>query len=91
MMDRSPQALLELARYLLNTTRLFPNPRTKKAFNWLRIKAEEAADLAEAWEADRMKFQALRRMYQEHTDSSESEIDELIATYISRHDQGGGE
>jgi hypothetical protein len=90
-MDPSPQALRELARYLHNTTRLFPTPRTKKAFEWLRIKAEEAADLAGAWEADRKRFQALRRMYQERTDSDESEIDELIATYISAHDQDGGE
>ena len=87
-MDQSPQGLRELARYLHNTARLFPTPRTKKALKWLRIKAEEADHLAKVWEEDRKRFQALHRMYKEQTAKDESEIEELLAAYLAG-DEGG--
>jgi uncharacterized tellurite resistance protein B-like protein len=87
-MDHSPESLRELAQYLRNTTRLFPNPRARKAYEWLMIKAEEADDLAEAWESDRKKLRALRRVVQEHFAIEDSGIDELLANYSSAHDEG---
>ena len=55
-MDESPETLRELAQYLRNSTRLFPIPRTAKAFEWLTVKAAQAEDHATAWEADRKRL-----------------------------------
>jgi hypothetical protein len=45
-MEESPETLRELAQYLRNSTRLFPNPRVRKAFEWLTVKASQADDHA---------------------------------------------
>ena len=82
-MDKSPETLRELAQYLRNSSRLFPNPRTRKAFEWLTIKAAEADDHAAAWEADRRRLRAMRQMYQEHMAIEDLEFDTILVDYIS--------
>ena len=67
-MDLTPETLKELAQYLRNSAQLFPNPRTRKAFEWLIVKAKEVDDHAAAWEEDRKKLSTLRQKYQEHLD-----------------------
>ena len=83
-MDASPETLREIAQYLRNSTQLFPNPRTKKAFEWLTIKAAEADVHAAAWETDRNRLRALRRIYREQVEIEDSEIDAILDEYISR-------
>jgi hypothetical protein len=85
-MDLSPATLRELAQYLRNSSRLFPNPRTRKAFEWLIIKASEAEDHAAAWDSDRRKLRAMREMYQEHLKIEESELDALLVDHVSAHE-----
>ena len=82
-MGKSPETLRELAQYLRNSSRLFPNPRTRKAFEWLTIKAAEAEDHAAAWEADRRRLRAMRQMYQEHMAIEDLEFDTILVDYIS--------
>ena len=67
-MDESPDTLRELAQYLRNAAQLFPNPRTRKAFEWLIVKAKEVDDHAAEWEADRKRLSILQQMYQEQLD-----------------------
>ncbi|MCK5646213.1 MAG: hypothetical protein KAH97_05495 [Anaerolineales bacterium] len=55
-MDESPETLRGLAQHLCDSSRLFPTPRARKAYEWLIIKAEEADDHAAAWDADRKRF-----------------------------------
>jgi hypothetical protein len=82
-MGESPETLRELAQYLRNSSRLFPNPRTRKAYEWLTIKAAEADDHAAAWEYDKKVIRALRQMYQEHTAIEDLDIDAILVDYIS--------
>ena len=82
-MDESPEMLRELAQYLRNSTRLFPSPRARKAYEWLTVKAALADELAEAWEADRKRLRALRQMYQEQTGCDDSEIDATLVDYVA--------
>jgi len=88
-MDESPETLRELAQYLRNSSRLFPNPRTRKAYEWLTIKAAEIDDHAAAWETDRKRLRALIQMYKEHTSIEDLEIDAILVDYISSHDTSG--
>ena len=82
-MEESPETLRELAQYLRNCTRLFPNPRARKAYEWLTVKAAQADDHAAAWEADRKRLRALRQMYQEHTACDDLQIDARLVHYIA--------
>ena len=82
-MDESPETLRELAQYLRNSSRLFPTPRARKAYEWLTIKAAEADDHAAAWEGDRKRLRALRQMYQEQSSIEDLEIDAILVDYIS--------
>jgi hypothetical protein len=90
-MDESPETLRELAQYLRNSTRLFPSPRARKAYEWLAVKAAEADDHATVWEADRKRLQALRQMYREHAAIEDLEIDALIIEYISAQEASDNE
>jgi hypothetical protein len=85
-MEESPETLRELAQYLRNSTRLFPNPRARKAFEWLTVKASQADDHAAAWEADRKRLRALRQMFQEQTARDDLEIDAMLADYVAALD-----
>jgi len=82
-MDESPETLRELAQYLRNSTRLFPTPRARKAYEWLTVKAAQADDHAAAWEADRKRLRALRQMYQEQTACDDLEIDAMLADHVA--------
>jgi len=82
-MEQSPQTLRELAEYLRSSTRLFPSPRARKAYEWLTVKAAQADDLAAAWEADRKRLRALRQMYQEQTSCDDSVIDALLVDHVA--------
>ena len=82
-MDESPETLRELALYLRNSTRLFPSPRARKAFEWLTVKATQADDHAAAWEADRKRLRGLREMYQEQTACNDLEIDAMLVDYVA--------
>ena len=57
MSEMTPETLRGLAQYLRNSTRLFPSPRARKAYEWLTVKAAEADDHASAWEADRRRIE----------------------------------
>jgi hypothetical protein len=85
-MEESPETLRELAQYLRNSTRLFPNPREREAFEWLTVKASQADDHAVAWEADRKRLRALRQMYQEQTARDDLEIDAMLADCVAALD-----
>ena len=85
-MEESPETLRELAQYLRNSTRLFPNPRARKAFEWLTVKASQTDDHAAAWEADRKRLRALRQMFQEQTARDDLEIDAMLADYVAALD-----
>jgi hypothetical protein len=78
-MDLSPDTLRELAQYLRNSAQLFPSPRTKKAFEWLIIKADEADNHAAAWEADRARLKGLRQLLQAHLGIEDAEIEAMLA------------
>ena len=82
-MDESPETLRELAQYLRNSTRLFPTPRARKAYEWLTVKAAQADDHAAAWEADRKRLRALRQMYQEQTARDDLDIDAMLVDYVA--------
>ncbi|HLC04417.1 MAG TPA: hypothetical protein VJK02_15385 [Anaerolineales bacterium] len=82
-MEESPETLRELAQYLRNCTRLFPNPRARKAYEWLTVKAAQADEHAAAWEADRKQLRALRQMYQEQTACDDLEIDAKLVEYVA--------
>lgn len=82
-MGESPETLQELAQYLRNSANLFPNPRTRKAFEWLTIKADEADDHAAAWKADRKRLQALRQMYLELAAVEDQDLDAIVENHIS--------
>ena len=82
-MDESPETLRELAQYLRNSTRLFPNPRARKAFEWLAVKAAQADDHAAAWEADRKRLRALRQMVQEQTARDDLAIEAMLADHVA--------
>jgi hypothetical protein len=62
---------------------LFPNPRTRKAFEWLIVKADEAVDHAVAWEGDKKKIRVLRQMYLELSSIEDLELDTILDEYIS--------
>jgi len=85
-MDESPETLRELAEYLRNSTRLFPTPRARRAYEWLTVKAAQADGHAAAWEADRKRLRALRQMYQERTACDDSEIDTMLVDYVAAQD-----
>jgi len=82
-MGESPETLRELAQYLRNSTRLFPTPRARKAYEWLAVKAAEADDHAAAWEVDRKRLRALRKMYQEQTACDDLAIDAMLVDYVA--------
>jgi len=82
-MGESPETLRELAQYLRNATRLFPSPRARKAYEWLKVKAAQADDHAAAWEADRKRLRALRQIYQEQTAFDDLEIDAMLVEYVA--------
>ena len=82
-MQESPETLRELAQYLRNSTRLFPNPRAREGFEWLAVNAAHADDHAAAWEADRKRLRALRQMYQEQTACDDLEIDAMLVEYVA--------
>jgi hypothetical protein len=90
-MDESPETLRELAQYLRNSSRLFPTPRARKAYEWLTIKAAEADDHAAAWEVDRKRLRALRKMYHEQTAIEDLEIDAILVDYISAQEASDDE
>jgi hypothetical protein len=58
----TPETLRELAQYLRNCTRLFPSPRSTKAYEWLTVKAAQTDDHASAWEVDRKRLEDARSL-----------------------------
>ena len=81
-MKPSPESLREVGEYLHNSTRLFPSPRSKKAFEWLLVKAEEIIEHAAAWETDQLRVQALTSLAQEQVKLDDHEIDVFIQDYL---------
>ena len=90
-MEESPETLRELAEFLGNSTRLFPSPRARKAYEWLTIKAAQVDDHAAAWEADRKRLRALRKMYQEQTSCDDSVIDAMLVDHIAAQEASDGD
>jgi len=84
MSEMTPETLRGLAQYLRNSTRLFPSPRARKAYEWLTVKAAEADDHASAWEADRKRIaQAQTVAVQMSASASEMQGDPEKANAVS--------